>query len=156
MKKIRIGLTSFTCDEGCSIAFLEVLNKKFADWEKTIDITYSRILRGKNELKNIDIMFVEGSVSTQREVDRLKEIRKNTKKLVAIGTCAVNGSPSNIRNFLSKEKLDEIKPILKKFKYRDKVTGLNDVVKVDDIVPGCPMDEEKFIALVEKYIKELK
>jgi NAD-reducing hydrogenase small subunit len=156
MKRIRVGLASFTCDEGCSIAFLEVLNKKFADWEKSIDISYSRILRSKNELKNLDVVFVEGAISNQKEVEKLKEIRKNTRILVAIGSCAINGSPSNIRNFLDKERMNEIKPILKKFNYRDKVTGLNEIVKVDNSVPGCPMDDDKFIEVVEKYIKELK
>ena len=156
MKKLRVGLFSFTCDEGCSIVFLEILNDTFFRWKDSIDIVYSRVLKTKNDMKNLDIAFVEGCISGTKEAEKLKEIRNNTKKLVAIGSCAITGAPSNIRNFFDKDRLKEIEPILKKFNYRENISPLSEIVKVDESVPGCPMDEKKFIEVVEKHIKELK
>lgn len=153
MKKVRVGIFSFTCDEGCSIVFLEILNRKFFEWEDEMELRNCRVLRSKNEIKGLDIAFVEGAVSTFKEVKRLKEIRKNAK-LVAIGSCAISGAPSNLRNFLSKEKKEEIKPILKKFGHKAKVSSVSELVKVDDSVSGCPMEEEKFVEVMEKYLKE--
>ena len=33
------------------------------------------------------------------------------------------------------------------------MVALKEVVKVDDIVPGCPMTEEAFLKVLNKYLK---
>jgi coenzyme F420-reducing hydrogenase gamma subunit len=154
--KLKVGLFSFTSDEGCSMIFLELMNDHFSEWEKVIDFKYFKLLKGKNELKKMDVAFVEGAISTFKEEKRLKDIRKKSKKLVAIGSCAVNGSPSNQRNFFSDDTKSEIKMVLDNFGHRDKVSPLNEIVNVDDSVPGCPMDENKFLEILNKYLKEFK
>ena len=45
---------------------------------------------------------------------------------------------------------------LDNFGHRDKVSPLNEIVKVDENVLGCPMDENKFLEVLNKYIKEFK
>jgi sulfhydrogenase subunit delta len=154
--KLKVGLFSFTSDEGCSMIFLELMNNHFSDWEKMIDFRYFKLLKEKNDLRNLDVAFVEGAISTFKEEEKLKEIRKNSKNLVAIGSCAVNGSPSNQRNFFSEDTKNEIRFVLDNFGHRDKVSALNEIVKVDDNVPGCPMDEDKFLEVLNKYLKEFK
>ena len=69
---------------------------------------------------------------------------------------ASNGSPSNQRNFFSEDTKAEIKMVLDNFGHRDKVSPLNEIVKVDDMVPGCPMDEAKFLDVMNKYLREFK
>jgi coenzyme F420-reducing hydrogenase gamma subunit len=156
MRKLKVGFFSFTGDEGCMIQFLEILNRKFAEWNDLLDIQYCRLLRSKNRMKGLDVAFVEGAVATYREEKSLKDIRKNSKKIVAIGSCAIDGTPSNLRNFFDEEKLKEIKNILEKFGHRKKVLPLKEFVKVDAEVEGCPMDEEAFIKVLNKYLKEFK
>ena len=154
--KLKVGLFCFTSDEGCSMIFLEIMNNYFFEWEKIIDFKYFKLLKSKNELKDLDVAFVDGAISTFKEEKKLKEIRKNSKRLVAIGSCAVNGSPSNQRNFFSDGTKKEIKIVLDKFGHRDKVSALNEIVKVDENVPGCPMEEDKFLEVLNKYLKEFK
>lgn len=154
--KLKVGLFSFTSDEGCSMIFLELMNNHFSEWEKMIDFRYFKLLKEKNDLSNLDVAFVEGAISTFKEEEKLKEIRKNSKNLVAIGSCAVNGSPSNQRNFFSEDTKREIKMKLDDFGHRDKVSALNEIVKVEDNVHGCPMDEDKFLEVLNKYLKEFK
>jgi sulfhydrogenase subunit delta len=154
--KLRVGLFSFTSDEGCSMIFLELMNTRISDWEKSMDIKYCKLLKSKNELKKLDVAFVEGAISTFKEEKRLREIRKRTKRLVAIGSCAVSGSPSNQRNFFSEDTKAEIRMVLDNFGHREKVSALSEIVKVDDFVPGCPMDEEKFLQVLDKYLKSSK
>jgi coenzyme F420-reducing hydrogenase gamma subunit len=156
MKKLKVGLFSFTGDEGCAIQFLEILNTKFEKWKDLLDIRYCRLLKSKNKLKGLDVAFVEGAVATYREEEALKDIRRHSKKVVAIGSCAIDGTPSNYRNFFDKEKLKEIKNILDSFGHRKKVLPLKEFVKVDAIVEGCPMIEERFIDVLNKYLKEFK
>lgn len=156
MRKLNVGLFSFTSDEGCSMIFIELMNNHFSEWEKMIDFKYFKLLKSKNELKDLDVAFVEGAISTFKEEKRLKQIRKESKRLVAIGSCAVNGSPSNQRNFFSEDTKREIKIVLDRFGHRNKVSTLNEIVKVDDNVPGCPMEENIFLEVLNKYLKEFK
>jgi coenzyme F420-reducing hydrogenase gamma subunit len=154
--KLKVGLFSFTSDEGCSMIFLELMNTHISEWEKLIDFKYIKLLKSKNELKDLDVAFVEGAISTFKEEKRIKEVRKKSKKLVAIGSCAVNGSPSNLRNFFSEDTKAEIKMVLDNFGHREKVSPINEIVAVDDYVPGCPMEEDKFLEVLNKYLKEFK
>lgn len=64
--------------------------------------------------------IIEGAVSTEKEMKKLKEIRKNSRKVILIGSCAINGKPSNLRNYFDKERLKEIKPVLDKFGHMKK------------------------------------
>ncbi|MCD6371503.1 MAG: hypothetical protein J7L39_02185 [Candidatus Aenigmarchaeota archaeon] len=156
MRKIKIGFFSLTCDEGCTITFLEILNEKYQEWKDKIEIKHMRILQKKSEIQDLDVAFIEGAVSTQKELEKVKKIRENSKIVVAIGSCAINGSPSNLRNFFDKRRKEEIKKILEKFGYMDKVLSVKDIIKVDYEVPGCPMMENKFIEVMEKIIRRFE
>lgn len=153
--KIKIGWFSFTCCEDSTIVFTELLNTHYKEWRPRIKFVHGRILRKDNthEIKEMDVAFVEGAISSNTQEEKLKKIRKKAKTLIAVGSCAVLGSPSNQRNFFNPALLEEIKPILEKFKYKEKVLKISDVVKVDEIVPGCPMDERIFLQIMEKYLK---
>ncbi|HBU21982.1 TPA: hypothetical protein DEB02_03500, partial [Candidatus Beckwithbacteria bacterium] len=60
--------------------------------------------------------------------------------------------PSAQRNEFNQTQKAEIKTILERFDYADKVQKLSDLVAVDHSVPGCPMDEQKFLSLINKLI----
>ena len=153
-KKLKIGIFSFTGDEGCVIEFVEILNNHYRDWIKLVDFRYAKVLKSKNELSDIDVAFVEGAISTFNEEEKLKKIREASKKVVAIGSCAINGTPSNHRNFFDEARMEEIRPIMDKFGHRPTVSPLHEIIQVDDNVPGCPILEKPFIDVMMKYLKE--
>lgn len=134
--------------------FTELLNKHFFEWKKVIDFRYIRILKTKNILEDLDVAFVEGAISSKRQLDELKEIRKNCKKLVAIGSCAVTGKPSGVRNEFSKEVIEKYKDLYETFEYSEKVQPLHELVKVDDKITGCPMSGEEFVEKLNGYLKD--
>ncbi|MFH1978332.1 MAG: hypothetical protein ABIJ92_03335 [Candidatus Aenigmatarchaeota archaeon] len=153
-KKLKIGIFSFTGDEGCVITLIEVLNDYFFKWKDYLDIKYARVLQKNNTLEDIDVSIIEGAISSKREEKKIKEIRKNSKRIIAFGSCAISGTPSNHRNFFDKEKLEEIDFIVKRFKLNKKVEPLNKFIKVDVEVPGCPIIEKIFIDQMYKYFEE--
>lgn len=155
VNKTKIGWFTFTCCEDSTIIFIELLNTHYKEWLPKLEFVHGRILRKDDteEIKEMDVAFVEGAISSNTQEEKLKKIRQKAKILIAVGSCAVLGSPSNQRNFFNPALLEEIKPILKKFKYKEKVLKLADVVKVDGSVPGCPMDERVFLQIMEKYLK---
>lgn len=153
-KKLRVGFFSFTCCEGCMVEFLEILNTKYFEWAPLMDVRYCRLLKSRNRMDEMDVAIIEGGISSQKEAERLQEIRRLARKVVAIGSCAITGAPNNYRNYFDAKTLEEIRPILKKFGHREKVTGIGEVVKVDAEVPGCPIINSKFIEVLENYMRE--
>jgi len=151
--KLRVGWFSFACCEDSTIMMTELMNEHWQDWKQKIDFVYARVLQSYKELKNIDVAFIEGAIATERDSKRAKEIRKNSKYVVAIGACAVDGMPAAQRNTFDEKTKKEISLILQRFKHREKVSPLKEVIKVDDFVPGCPMQESVFLSVLDKYLK---
>jgi sulfhydrogenase subunit delta len=155
-KKLRIGWFTFSCCEDSTIIFTELLNDHWQEWKKLLDIRHARVLQSHNVLDELDVAFVEGALASEEHIRYLKEIRSRSTKLVAVGACAVMGLPSAQRNQFDIKKLAEIQPLLDKFAYLPQVKKLSDVVKVDYIVPGCPMDDRKFLEVLNTALKEFK
>jgi len=153
MAKLKTGFFSFTCCEGCIVVFLEILNKKYEEYMEKMKIENFRQLKTNEKIKNLDIAFVEGAISTESEIKKLKEIRKNTKKLIALGSGACNGYPSNQRNKFDMEKKKKIKPLIEKFHQNKTIEPLNKFVKVDDNINGCPVDEKLLMEKIERYLR---
>ena len=133
--------------------FFEILNKKFFEWKDKIEIVDSKTI-GKSYNNAIDIALVEGAITTTEEEEKVKEVRKRSKVVVAIGNCSSIGAPSNMRNFFDEKQKEEIKKVIENFEYLEKVKSIKEVIKVDYEVYGCPMDEKKFLEVFEKLVKQ--
>lgn len=153
-KKLKIGWFSFSCCEDSTIIFTEMLNDHYQEWKKIIDFKSILVMQKKESLEDIDVAFVEGAITSPKQEEKLKEIRAKSKKLVAIGACACIGMPSSQRNLFDQKTKEEINPILIRFQYAQTVKKLSEVVQVDDQVQGCPMDENIFLQILNKYLKE--
>ena len=156
-KKLVVGWFSFTCCEDSTILLTEMLNKNLDEWKKLVEFRHARVLKTNNRLEDLDVAFVEGAVSSDSQAEEVKKIRENSKYVVAIGACACTGRPSASRNdFVDKDFTDRIQWYFDNFDYSEKVRKLDEVVKVDDSVPGCPMNTQKFQEVLMKYLKFFK
>jgi len=153
-KKLKIGWFSFTCCEDSTMVWIELMNQNYFKWKDLIEIRHARVLRRVNELKDIDVAFVEGAITTESDADKLREIRDNSKRLIAIGSCAINGMPAAQRNNFNEELKKEIAFLIERFNQTEKVRTVRDIVKIDDEVLGCPMEEDVFMKILEKYLNE--
>lgn len=98
----------------------------------------------------VDIAFVEGSISTADEAERIKTVRKNSKFLITIGACATSGGIQALRNlqpnvhnwtnsiYAKPEFIDSL----------DKVTAIADHVRVDLELWGCPVNTHQVLSAV--------
>ena len=151
--KLKVGFFSFTCCEGCTVVFLEALNKKYDAWMKKMKIVNFRALKKVGKMQNMDIAFVEGAISTESEIRKLKEIREKAKKVVALGAGAVTGYPSNQRNKFDVKKKKQIAELVEKMHQIKEISPINKFIKVDDKIDGCPVSEEDLIKKIDSYLK---
>ena len=81
-KKLIIGWFSFTCCEDSTILFTELLNKNFDTWKKLVEFRHVHSLKTNNRLEGLDVAFVEGAITSDKEKKQLLEIRQKAKKLI--------------------------------------------------------------------------
>ncbi len=148
IEKPRIGVFDFTGCEGCE---LQLANNEtdLLDFLDLIEIVNFREV-SSDKSDDYDIAFVEGSISREDEIERIKDIRTRAKILVAIGSCACFGGVNFLKNRFS------IKDVIKEVygghkKETAKVTNLSEIVKVDLQIPGCPVSKKE----VEKIVVNL-
>ena len=153
MSKLRVGWFSFTCCEDSTILFTELLNTHWDEWKEKIEFVNARVLKTNRELKNLDISFVEGAISSEEHMKKLQDIRANSKVLVAIGACAVTAMPSGWRNTFDEKTKQEIQYLVDRFSHLPRVEPLSKFVTVDEVVHGCPMDERQFLNMINKLLQ---
>lgn len=152
--KIKIGWFSFSCCEDNLVVFTELLNDHWQEWKKIFDFRHVNALKSKNIFDEFDIAFVEGAVASEKHKTRIEEIRKISKKVVAVGSCAITGMPSAQRNFFNEEQKKNAGPLIEHFASFPKVLRVSEVIKVDAEIPGCPMDPEYFLKAVSGLLEE--
>ncbi len=144
----KAALITFTSCFGCSFEFLNLrdcLLKMFG----SLDFVDFKLVKGRNLESEYDITFVEGGISTRKEVKEVKEIRKRSKILVALGSCACNGCVMTLKNYARKP--EEV--VYGKNLYGSvPVSGIEKHVNVDYYLRGCPFSRHELLSLVNSVL----
>ncbi|MEK7631822.1 MAG: hypothetical protein AAB445_03070 [Patescibacteria group bacterium] len=153
-KKLRIGWFTFSCCEDSTVIFTELMNDHWEQWKHLLDIRHARVLQTNNVLDELDVAFIEGALNSPRHVEKAKEIRSKAKMVVAIGACACTGLPSIQRNTFPPDQQEEIQPLLDKFGFLPKGQKLDEQIKIDAQIGGCPMDGKQFLKALDGILKQ--
>jgi NAD-reducing hydrogenase small subunit len=133
---------------GCHMSFLDMDERLFEVAERA-DLVYSPLVDAKEYPERVDVCLVEGAVSSEEDLRRIRHIRERTRILVSFGDCAVTTNVPGLRNPIGPEPLlrrafvenvserpgvpDQVVPAL-----LPKALPVHQVVKVDVFIPGCP------------------
>jgi sulfhydrogenase subunit delta len=153
-ERLVVGWFSFTCCEDSTILLTELLNDHLEEWVKAVEFRHMKTLKTNNSIEGLDVAFVEGAISSESQAAEVRKIRENAEHVVAIGACACTGKPSTSRNRFVDEQIDErIRWYLDHFDYGTNVVPLDEIVQVDDMVRGCPMNARSFLQTLQKYLQ---
>ncbi len=95
--KVRIATVWLDGCSGCHMSFLD-MDQRLLDLAPLIELVYSPLVDHKEFPEGVDVTLVEGSVSTDEEIVKIRKIRQRTKILIALGDCAVTGNVPAMRN----------------------------------------------------------
>ena len=150
-KKLKIGIISLTSCEGCQIAILTHAQKLLSLSNK-VDFLEFSYLEDKPWPSRFDVAFIEGTPVTKKQLKVLKEARERAKLLIVLGNCAALGGVQEIKNYRDKDKI--IKSIYKHKKgiANPDIKEVDNFVKVDFTIPGCPINPKEFLDVLNKLI----
>jgi len=140
MNRPRVALHKFSSCDGCQLAFLNA-GEALLELARQVEFVHFAEAGTVNPEAEADIAFVEGSVTTPHEIERIRAIRARTKYLVTIGACATAGGIQALRNGRM-QGADWIASIYASPAYiagLDTSTPIAAHVKVDLELWGCPV-----------------
>ena len=149
MSKPKVAIFDFACCEGCQLQIVN-LEEEILDLLGVADVVEWREAMSEQS-DEYDIAIVEGSITRDEDVERIKEIRKKAKVLVTIGACATIGGVNKLKNNFD---LDEVKECVyakdasKPHLNTAMTKAVHEVVDVDFEVQGCPMDRKEFTYVI--------
>ncbi len=87
---------------GCHMSFLDMDERLLALAEQA-DLVYSPLVDRKDFPEQVDITLVEGAVSNEDDLVKIKKVRAHTRILVSLGDCAVTSNIPGMRNRFRRE-----------------------------------------------------
>ncbi|MDO9695073.1 MAG: NADH:ubiquinone oxidoreductase [Candidatus Latescibacteria bacterium] len=149
--KPRVGIFDFTGCEGCELNQLNFEDQLLDILEHVEIVEWREAMDGQAE--ELDIAFVEGSLSTPDCIKRIHEIRRKSKVLVALGACAVQGGMNALKNIRPIEQVREEVYGQDKYLFPTlPALPISSVVKVDVNVRGCPMTQLEFLKVFTSLV----
>ena len=151
MSKPKVAFFDFTSCEGCQLNKLNFENE-LLDMLKLVDIVEFREAMD-DKADEYDIAFIEGSISSPTCVERIHDIRRRSKILVALGQCAVTGGINAMKNDQPSEWVREEVYGDDKYLFPSlPAMPVSAVVKVDYSVRGCPMSPQEYLHVLKSLI----
>ncbi len=149
---------------GCEVTILDIgeplldllPNLQFVHMPVLMDHKYFGQTGEKAELEipEADVGIVSGGIRNEKEKHVAEEMRKKSKSLIALGSCACYGGiPALANQYPLTELFDKVYRQSKTTdsandpsdglpKLTDRVYALDEIVKVDVYIPGCPTNPE--------------
>jgi len=151
-KKPVVAILSLTCCEGCQVAIMD-LGERFLEFLTKVDIGDFRLIEDLPDVDKYDIAIVEGTAITKEQVKRLKNVRKKSKILIAIGACACLGGVQELKNYRNKKEI--IRQVYPNIRGIDnpKIKSVKEIVRVDLEIPGCPINKEEFFRIINEFLQ---
>lgn len=134
---IRVALFKFTSCSGCLFNTILKLTTSDTLLEK-YRIVYSREL-GVRESGEYDLVFIEGSITSNEQERQVKMLRDQCRFMVALGSCTILGGVQSM--------IPPSGDIKEEYMSRP----ITEIVRVDYVIPGCPVSDEAVVDFLYKF-----
>jgi len=148
MSKARLATIWLDGCSGCHMSFLD-MDERLIELAGLVDLVHSPLVDSKEFPDNVDVVLVEGAVSTEDDLERIRKVRQRSKVLVSLGDCAVTANVPSMRNrfsvaavehraYIENAQLNQQIPREVIPQLLPKSRPVHEFVEVDVFVPGCP------------------
>jgi coenzyme F420-reducing hydrogenase gamma subunit len=151
-RKPKLAVWKFASCDGCQLSLLDCEDELLA-LAGEVEIAYfleatSAVVRGP-----YDLSLVEGSITTEEDIVRIRAARQASKHLVTIGACATAGGIQALKNFADVG--DFIRTVYASPEYVSTLatsTPISEHVDVDFELNGCPISKRQLIEVIQAFL----
>lgn len=154
--KTTVAVFKFSSCDGCQLQLLN-MEDEILELACEVEIAYFLEARRRALPGPYDVALVEGSVTTPEEAERIKQIRGQSKFLVALGTCATAGGIQALRNIADSEEFARyVYPHPEYLHFLPKAVPIAEHVPVDFELWGCPIDRGSLLEVIIALLQNRK
>ncbi len=152
LAKQQLGVFKFASCDGCQLSLLSCEDDLLTLADQ-VHIAYFLEVSSRVDPGPFDIALVEGSISTPDDIQRIKQIREQSKTLVTIGACATSGGIQALRNWGDHDEFVASVYAHPEFIHSlANSTAISDHVAVDFELRGCPIDRHQLLEVLRALI----
>jgi coenzyme F420-reducing hydrogenase gamma subunit len=150
--KPKLAVWKFASCDGCQLSLLDCEDQLLA-LAGEVEIAYFLEARRAAVAGPYDLSLVEGSVTTEHDAERIREVRRVSKRLVTIGACATAGGIQALKNFADVN--DFISVVYATPDYVSTLetsTPISAHVPVDFELHGCPINKAQLLEVLTAFL----
>ncbi len=152
-RRPRLAVFKFASCDGCQLSLLDCEDELLAI---AGEIEIAHFLEASSAVKDgpYDLSLVEGSITTEHDAERIREVRRQSRFLVTIGACATAGGIQALRNF--KDVREFTRLVYARPDYIDTLersTAIADHVPVDFELRGCPINKQQLLEVLISFLR---
>jgi sulfhydrogenase subunit delta len=145
MNPPTLAVWKFASCDGCQLTLLDCEDELLALAEQ---VEIRHFLEASSAVVDgpYDVSLVEGSITTEHDIERIEQIREQSRLLVTIGACATAGGIQALRN--SADVREFTAAVYAHPEYIAALatsTPIADHVRVDFALHGCPIDKGQLL-----------
>ena len=165
MDKVKVAMDWLAACAGCEMSVLDT-DERLVQLLEKIELTSTPITDLKHPPKEgVTVGILSGTVNNTTNLEVAKEMRERCKILIAMGDCAVFGGIMTMRNFFdtnealkrayveTESTVDGIVPSSEELSKPIKAVPVNQVVKVDIHLPGCPPSADAIYYVLSELLE---
>jgi len=144
----RLAVFKFASCDGCQLSLL-ALEDELLTLSQKWDVVYFLEASSRMERGPYDVALVEGSISTEEDARRIRQVRRDAKYLVTIGACATAGGIQALRNWA--DSAEFLRAVYAKPEYISTLatsTPISNHVPVDFELRGCPINKQQLLEVL--------
>ncbi len=149
-----LAVWKFASCDGCQLSILDCEDELLA-LADSVQIAHFLEASSAVVAGPYDLSIVEGSITTAHDVERIREIRAQSRRLVSIGACATAGGIQALRNFADVEGFVSLVYASPQYiSTLDRSTPVRDHVTVDFELQGCPPNKRQLLDVIGAFLHE--
>jgi sulfhydrogenase subunit delta len=152
VRKPKLAVWKFASCDGCQLTLLDCEDELLS---LAGEVEVAHFLEASSATLGgpYDLSLVEGSVTTAGDAERIRAVRRTSRKLVTIGACATAGGVQALRNFADvKDFLSVVYASPEYVSTLETSTPISAHVKVDYELHGCPIDKRQLLEVITAFL----
>src|SRR3954466_1589260 len=148
----KLAIWKFASCDGCQLSVLDCEDDLLA-LAGAVDIAYFLEASSAHVAGPYDLSLVEGSITTPEDAERIRRVRRQSRRLVTIGACATAGGIQALRNFGDVD--DFMAAVYASPEYISTLatsTPISAHVDVDFELHGCPIDRRQLLEVISAHL----